>query len=78
MLKPGTFDEVVKELQTNGYDLEKIRANKSILAMTKSIAPGGEEVLEFTPDAPGFYPYLCLMAGHADMLGMKGMLNVKK
>lgn len=78
ILKPGTADEVIAELQKNGYDLDKIRKNKSVLGMTKAIAPGASEALEFTPPSPGFYPFLCLMAGHADMLGMKGVLNVKK
>lgn len=78
VLKPGTTDKVLKELQSNGYDIEKMRTNKSVLAMTKAIEPGAEAELEFMPDKPGFYPYICLMAGHADMLGMKGTLNVKK
>jgi plastocyanin len=78
VLKPGTLDAVMKELQASGYDLAKMRANKSIIAMTKMLEPGSTETLEFTPDAPGFYPYICLMPGHADMLGMKGTLNVVK
>lgn len=78
ILKPGTFDKVIKELQATGYDIEKMRSNKSVLAMTKALAPGAEESLEFSPAEPGFYPYVCLLAGHADMLGMKGVLNVKK
>ena len=78
ILKPGTTDEVLKELQANGYDIAKMRTNKSVIVMTKALEPGAEETLEFLPSEPGFYPYICLMAGHADMLGMKGLLNVKK
>jgi len=78
ILKPGSLDAFVKELQANGYDIAKMRTHKSVLAMTKALEPGSEETLEFSPAEPGFYPYICLMAGHADMLGMKGILNVKK
>lgn len=77
ILKPGTYDSLMKELQASGYDIEKFRNHPSVLAMTKALDPGQSETLSFTPDKPGFYPYVCLMAGHGDMLGMKGMLNVK-
>jgi len=78
ILKPGTYDEVMKELQKNGYDIEKMRSNKNIIAMTKALEPGKEETITFSPGAPGFYPYVCLMAGHGDMLGMKGVLSIQK
>ncbi len=78
ILKPGSLDEVIKELQANSYDIEKLRSHKSVLAMTKALPPGADGTVEFSPAEPGFYPYICLMAGHADMLGMKGTLNVKK
>lgn len=78
VLKPGTTEAVVKDLQESGYDIEKIRSHKSVIVMTKSLEPGASETIEFTPSEAGFYPYICLMAGHADMLGMKGLLNVKK
>lgn len=78
ILKPGTYDEVIKELQKSGYDIEKMRANKNILGMTKALDPGSEETVEFAPVGPGFYPYVCLMPGHGDMLGMKGILSVQK
>lgn len=78
VLKPGSLDEVIKDLQANGYEIEKMRGHRSVLAMTKALEPGAEDTLEFSPGEPGFYPYICLMAGHADMLGMKGTLNIKK
>ena len=78
ILKPGTFDEVIKELQKNGYDIEKMRKHPSIITMSKALAPAQEETLTFTPKEPGEYPYICLMAGHADMLGMKGIFKVSK
>lgn len=78
ILKPGSYDAVIKELQGNGYDIEKMRGNKNVLAMTKALEPGKEEIITFAPDAPGFFPYVCLMAGHGDMLGMKGVLSIQK
>jgi uncharacterized cupredoxin-like copper-binding protein len=76
ILKPGRFDTVMKVLQKSGYDIEKIRKHPDVLAMTKALKPGTEEILEFSPTKAGFYPYVCLMPGHSDMLGMKGILNV--
>ncbi len=78
ILKPGTFDEVIKELQKNGYDIEKMRTHPAIITMTKALAPAHEETLSFTPEKEGDYPFICLMAGHADMLGMKGVFKAKK
>jgi uncharacterized cupredoxin-like copper-binding protein len=49
----------------------------SVLVTTKALAPGESETIEFKPAAPGFYPFLCFMSGHADMLNMKGILHVK-
>ena len=78
ILRPGTTDSVFKELQAINYDIAAIKKNPSILAMTKTLDPGTQDSLEFTPPEPGFYPYVCLMAGHGDMLGMRGILEVKK
>jgi len=77
ILRPGSYDSLMKELQASGYDIEKFRNHPNVIAMTKALDPGQSETLSFTPDKPGFYPYVCLMAGHGDMLGMKGILNVK-
>lgn len=78
VLKPGKTDEVIKILQGNGYEIEKLRGNPLIIAMTKPLPPGAKEDLAVPALDPGEYPYICLMAGHADMLGMKGMLSVGK
>ncbi len=78
VLKPGTLESFIKDMQANGYDIEKLRKHPSVIAMTSSLAPGAQESLEFKPKEPGFYPYVCIMAGHADMLGMKGVLNIVK
>jgi uncharacterized cupredoxin-like copper-binding protein len=31
----------------------------------------------FKPAAAGDYVYICLMPGHGDMLGMRGVLTIK-
>lgn len=76
ILKPGSLDGVILDLQKSLYDVSKMSLNSSILALTRTLAPGDEEVLEFQPTAAGVYPYICLMAGHSDMLGMKGQIVV--
>lgn len=76
ILKPGSLDVFLVDLQKSGYDIEKVKNHPSVLAMTAALLPGSNEVLNFQPPGPGFYPYVCVMAGHADMLGMKGVLNI--
>lgn len=76
VLKPGTLDEVLTTLQKHGYQLDKMSQNPAVIAISKSLAPGEEHVLELDPLKPGSYPFVCLMAGHGDMLGMKGTLIV--
>lgn len=77
ILEPGSTEKVIKDLQKMNYDIEKIRSNKAVLAMTKPLTPGEAGILEFTPKKPGFYPFICLMPGHGDMLNMRGILNIK-
>ena len=81
ILKPGTLDAVLKEFESIDYDIAKISKNPNVLAITKNLEPGGKETLTLGPDkikGPGFYPYVCLIPGHGDILGMKGVLNVVK
>lgn len=79
ILKPGTTDEVLSSFEKSEYDLEKIRTHPAVLAISPTLEPSQEAVLKLTKDLlkPGAYPYVCLMPGHADMLGMKGILQVK-
>ncbi|MBC7533721.1 MAG: hypothetical protein H7318_19310 [Oligoflexus sp.] len=78
ILKPGSLDKFLNALQLSGYDLDKIKNDPSILIMTEALPPGASQSVEFHPGEPGFYPFVCVMAGHADMLGMKGILNITK
>ncbi|MBC7660627.1 MAG: hypothetical protein H7249_13100 [Chitinophagaceae bacterium] len=78
VLKPGSVDTFLKALQLSGYDLDKIKNDPSILVMTEALAPGASQSVQFHPSEPGFYPFVCVMPGHADMLGMKGTLNITK
>jgi azurin len=77
ILKPGTEEAFLKELQKNDYDLEKIGKSPHILMMSRILKPGEATSITVTPPKSGFYPYLCIMPGHGDMLGMKGILHVK-
>lgn len=67
-------------LEKVDYDAEKIAKHPSVLAISPTLDPGKSAEFVLTPkmlDKPGFYPYVCLIPGHADMLGMKGVLHVK-
>lgn len=43
---------------------------------TKTIQPGQEDTITFTPDKAGSFTYICTVPGHADR-GMKGTLTVE-
>jgi plastocyanin len=43
---------------------------------TKTIQPGEQDVVQFTPDKTGQFAFLCTVPGHADK-GMKGTLTVQ-
>ena len=46
-----------------------------ILAHTKLLGPGEEEIITFTAPAPGTYNYLCSFPGHFGI--MNGIMTVK-
>lgn len=79
LLKPGSTDEVLEAFEESDYDIDKIRKHNKVLAMTPELNPGEKATLQISREmvaTPGYYPYICLIAGHADMLGMKGILHV--
>jgi azurin len=78
ILKPDATDAVIQDLRKNNYDLAAIKNHPGILIISKTLNPGESDVVTFSPDKPGFYPYLCLMPGHSDILGMKGILHVSE
>lgn len=78
ILKPDATDAVIQELRKNNYDLAAIKNHPGILVLSKTLNPGETDMVTFSPDKPGFYPYLCLMPGHSDVLGMKGILNISQ
>jgi plastocyanin len=43
---------------------------------TKTIQPGEQDTVQFTPDKTGQFGFLCTVPGHADK-GMKGTLTVQ-
>jgi azurin len=78
ILKPDATDAVIQDLRKNNYDLAAIKNHPGILIISKTLNPGESDVVTFSPDKPGFYPYLCLMPGHSDILGMKGILHISE
>jgi len=78
ILKPDATDGVIQELRKNNYDLAAIKNHPGILVISKTLNPGESDIITFSPEKPGFYPYLCLMPGDSDILGMKGILHVSE
>ncbi|MFK7873824.1 MAG: plastocyanin/azurin family copper-binding protein [Oligoflexales bacterium] len=80
ILKPGTLDEVLTYFEANDYDQKKVSEHKAVIAITPMLNPNQEQEVVVKPSQlskPGEYPYVCLVPGHADMLGMKGVLVVE-
>lgn len=77
ILKPGSEESFIADLQTAAYDLIKLKDHKALVAVSETISPGEETTVTFTPKEKGFFPYLCVMPGHGDILGMKGLMHVK-
>ena len=66
VLKPGTDVAAFGGEAIKAVNNEYIPATftSSIVAHTRLLGPGEEEVIEFVLDAPGVYPYLCSFPGH--------------
>jgi uncharacterized cupredoxin-like copper-binding protein len=77
IIRPERVAAVLAILQDHDYDLGSVRGSPDILALTRVLNPGQEDTVDFTPTAPGEYVYICLMPGHGDMLGMRGVLALK-
>jgi hypothetical protein len=78
IIRPERVAAVLAVLQEHDYDLASVRGSADILALSRVLNPGQEDVVEFSPPAPGEYVYICLMPGHGDMLGMRGILALKR
>ena len=76
IIRPERVASVLAILQDHDYDLASVRGSADILALTRVLNPGQEDVIDFQPPAPGEYVYICLMRGHGDMLGMRGVLAI--
>ncbi|NRA67644.1 MAG: cupredoxin domain-containing protein [Pseudobacteriovorax sp.] len=77
IVAPHAKDEVFRVLQLAEYDLSSVKKLKSVLAISKSLAPGESDTIKFKPTEKGVYHYICLMPGHGDMLGMTGTIKVE-
>jgi azurin len=78
IIRPERVAAVMAILQDHDYDLASVRGSADILALTRVLDPGQEDTIDFSPPAPGEYVYICLMPGHGDMLGMRGILALKR
>lgn len=77
IIRPERVAAVMAILQEHDYDLASVKGSADILAITKVLNPGQEDVINFSPPSAGDYVYICLMPGHGDMLGMRGVLAIK-
>ena len=78
--KPGSKDAVMAEalkIMTDPGALAKgfIPETPDILWHTKLVNPKESDTIEFTPPAPGEYPYLCTFPGHSAL--MNGVMKVE-
>lgn len=78
IIRPDRVAAVIAVLQEHDYDLKSVRDSADILALSRVLNPGQEDTVDFSPPAPGEYVYICLMPGHGDMLGMRGILALKR
>ena len=77
VLLPGTQDAIFEALRAVDYDLQKLKGDPRILALGAELQPGRTQVLTVQFPAPGVYPFVCLMPGHGDMMGMSGTITVR-
>jgi azurin len=77
IIRPERVAAVMSILQEHDYDLASVTGSADILALTRVLNPGQEDVITFSPPSAGEYVYICLMPGHGDMLGMRGVLSIK-
>jgi len=77
---PGREDALIASVRNLGVHhlqlAEKLRDSPDVLAMTGALAPGESETIDFHPPGPGSYQYICLVPGHAERMGMVGVLVV--
>jgi azurin len=78
IIRPERVAAVMAILQDHDYDLASVRGSADILALTRVLDPGQEDTIDFSPPEPGEYVYICLMPGHGDMLGMRGILSLRR
>lgn len=77
VLMPGAEAAVIQRLADRGYQIEAFEKDPDVLGFGHALAPGASETLVVRFPGPGTYPYVCLMPGHADMMGMRGDIVVR-
>lgn len=79
--KPGKLDVVTAAATASAADPEfakrgYVPESDDIIIGSKLLMPNEKQVLKFTIDEPGDYPYVCTFPGH--FILMKGVLKVTK
>jgi len=77
IIKPGHDQQILETLQQSDYKLDSIKDSKDVIGLTKTLQPGESDTIEFLPPERGDYVYICLMPGHGDIMGMRGVLRIK-
>lgn len=81
LIKMGREEEVFKIINDENYDFDEkndpFKNSDLLIGYTKILAPQKMAIINFIPDKPGYYTYICLMPGHGNILKMKGILKVK-
>ncbi len=81
IVRPGALESVGvaadrMSLTPEGLAREYVPDSDEVLHATRMLAPGEEQILEFTaPEEPGDYPYVCTFPGHWRV--MNGIMKVE-
>ncbi|MEM1442004.1 MAG: PVC-type heme-binding CxxCH protein [Verrucomicrobiota bacterium] len=78
VVKPGTADSVANAallMGAEGFTKEFLPETDDILIASKLLNANEKQVLTFTLEEPGTYPFVCTFPGHAMM--MRGTFEVK-
>lgn len=77
IIRPGRDGAILATLQANDYRLDSVKDSPDVIGLTKTLQPGESDSIEVLPPTRGDYVYICLMPGHGDVMGMRGVLRVK-
>lgn len=74
--RPGAGDALLQQLSEGSYDLGFLMGDARVIGMTRPLHPGESQTLTLSFDQEGAYPFICMMPGHGDLMGMRGVIEV--